>query len=121
MLLRTAILTLLIPAMCRAGDPKRDRHGDPLPDGAIARLGTVQAHPFCKTVAFSPDGRTIITTGLTTIRHWDIDTGRLRTLFSRPTGGDTRQSIAANGRTLARLGQNRLEILDAERNQFLHI
>src|SRR5262245_12422819 len=120
MLLRAAILTLVLAAACRAGEPKRDRHGDPLPGGAIARLGTVQAHPFCKTVAFSADGRTIITTGETTVRHWDIATGRVRRLLSLPRADEERQTISANGKTLVKFVKNRLEVRDVEQNRLLH-
>lgn len=36
-----------------------DLYGDPLPSGAIARLGTVR-YPFLHPIAFAPDSRTII-------------------------------------------------------------
>src|SRR5258708_1383046 len=40
-----------------------DRNGDPLPEGAIARLGTIRlrhSYRFGSTVVFSPDGKTLL-------------------------------------------------------------
>ena len=64
----------------QAGKPHVDLHGDPLPKGAVARLGTVrfrQPGPVC-SVAFSPDGKVIAATseGKNIVVLWDRATGR---------------------------------------------
>jgi WD40 repeat protein len=43
--------------------PRADIHGDPLPDGALARLGTLRFQPqgWVRAAALSPDGRTVAT------------------------------------------------------------
>jgi WD40 repeat protein len=49
------------PAPKREEPARTDRYGDPLPPGAIARLGTTRLQQECDVgvVAFSPDGRMI--------------------------------------------------------------
>jgi WD40 repeat protein len=70
--------------------PQRtDRNGDPLPEGAIARLGTPRlVNPFAQTLAFLPDGKTLaVATGGTTggtLRLWAIGSGRERRRFTPP-------------------------------------
>ena len=68
-----------------AAKPRVDIHGDPLPAGAVARLGTVRfRHPgSVRLVAFSPDGRLIaaVSDGQATVIIWERTTGRkLRTI-----------------------------------------
>jgi WD40 repeat protein len=67
------------PPAHEARQPRVDRFGDPLPDGAIARLGTIRLRPGNGTdVTFSPDGKSLITCGTDlTVRTWDLSTGRL--------------------------------------------
>ena len=58
--------------------PRRDLHGDPLPAGAIQRLGTTRFRPGGQiyALAVSPDGKWAVTGGQGTVRFWDIATGR---------------------------------------------
>jgi RNA polymerase sigma factor (sigma-70 family) len=54
-----------------------DAHGDPLPEGAVARLGTVRFN-HCDglhSLLFSPDGRTILSLGSGWLSRWDAATG----------------------------------------------
>jgi WD40 repeat protein len=55
--------------------------GDPMPEGAIARLGTLRLRQPSRSiagVALSPDGKFIVTTGDDTmaVRVWDAGTGK---------------------------------------------
>src|SRR5262245_3340583 len=58
-------------------EPRTDLHGDPLPDRAIARFGTVRYRvgpvgPY----ALSPDGTTLAVEGDSAVTLWDMDTGK---------------------------------------------
>jgi RNA polymerase sigma factor (sigma-70 family) len=55
-----------------------DRSGDPLPDGAIARIGTTRFRhgDFIHSVAFAADGKRLLSYGFDGIRVWDAATGQ---------------------------------------------
>jgi RNA polymerase sigma factor (sigma-70 family) len=58
--------------------PAVDRRGDPLPPGAIARLGTVRLRQgeAVAHLAFSADGKTLTATADRFVRFWDVGSGR---------------------------------------------
>jgi RNA polymerase sigma factor (sigma-70 family) len=84
--------------------PRLDRYGDPLPPGALARLGTVrwrQNGPVT-FLAYSGDGKTLASSGVKTFHVWEATTGRLFRQF--PLGGKEGAScfaIAPDGKLLA--------------------
>jgi WD40 repeat protein len=55
---------------------KADRYGDPLPPGAVARLGTVRLRG--SAAVFTPDSKTIATARDHQVHIWDVKTGGLR-------------------------------------------
>jgi WD40 repeat protein len=60
-----------------ANAARTDRHGDPLPQGALLRLGTVRYRAGeVNDAALSPDGKTLATASETVITLWDLATGR---------------------------------------------
>jgi WD40 repeat protein len=61
-------------------EPAADVHGDPLPAGAMARLGTVRLRhgEVVNIVAFLPDGKTLLTVdGDGVVRQWDLSSSKL--------------------------------------------
>jgi WD40 repeat protein len=95
-----------------SGPLRADRLGDPLPDGAVARLGSGrwwnagEVH----SLAFSPDGRTLIAGGTLpefpgrvgdAIRGWDVVTGKLLYHVGWRAGGVTALALSPDGKILA--------------------
>jgi WD40 repeat protein len=83
---------------------RKDKYGDPLPQGVVARFGTLRLRQ-CGPVVFSSDGRHIITAGGESGRQvvfWDGQTGKeLRRL---PVGASIlRLQLSPDGKRLAAL------------------
>jgi WD40 repeat protein len=77
--LACVVLALAAAASGAADAPRTDAHGDPLPDGALARLGTVRwrASGNIALTAFLPDGKSVLTLGTDyVVQVWDRDTGK---------------------------------------------
>src|SRR5438093_43970 len=59
-------------ALCASQD------GDPLPMGAILRMGTARFKPqdMVACIVFSPDGKTLASAGGHAVHLWDVASGR---------------------------------------------
>ncbi|HEX2474789.1 MAG TPA: WD40 repeat domain-containing protein, partial [Lacipirellulaceae bacterium] len=87
-----------------------DQYLDPLPQGAIARLGTVRYRHsgWYKRMAFLPDGETfLVGTGDNTLRAWNAATGKL--VHELDLAGYRLQAfcLAPSGELLATLSHKR--------------
>jgi WD40 repeat protein len=74
--------TLLLHYIQGPNYPSRvDYYGEPLPRGAIARMGTIRMRgpnlPFGPTTALSPNGKILATGGSEHIRLWEFPSGKL--------------------------------------------
>jgi RNA polymerase sigma factor (sigma-70 family) len=85
-----------------------DRYGDPLPDGAIARLGTTRFRHggAIGSLYFTPDGKTLVTCGLWDgIRIWDVASGRQIRRIEEQTSGNRPLTLSPDGKWLAILSR----------------
>jgi WD40 repeat protein len=81
-----------------------DRAGDPLPGGALARLGTVRFRhgEYVHCAVFTRDGKTLITTGAdAVIRLWEVPTGRPLRQLEGHRGWVGNLALSRDGSTLA--------------------
>ncbi|HTU88539.1 MAG TPA: PQQ-binding-like beta-propeller repeat protein, partial [Gemmataceae bacterium] len=100
--------TLLTVCTASASDapkekqPRRDLFGDPLPPGAIARLGTMRLR-YAACMAFSPDGKVVATAQGRTVHLWEAATGKQMRRFSTPPSMGWAHTVAfsPDGRIVA--------------------
>ncbi len=67
-----------LPKLVAEKQVRTDRYGDPLPPGAVARLGTLRLYhgQSVDRVTFSSDGKLVVSTAKDGNCLWDVDTGR---------------------------------------------
>ncbi len=94
-----------------------DLYGDPLPEGAIARMGSIQLrHAGQSDFIVLPDSKTILTAGGQVVRFWDIASGRLvrQVKLQGPFAPGRSATPSPDGKILAGLDQNKLVFWDID-------
>jgi RNA polymerase sigma factor (sigma-70 family) len=86
----------------RPKGPASDLHGDPLPPGALARLGTVRFRPPMGTtsLAFLPGDTTLLTVGGSSFSVWEVATGKELRRFNFK-GSSSTFALAPGGKAVA--------------------
>ncbi|MFL5339374.1 MAG: WD40 repeat domain-containing protein [Gemmataceae bacterium] len=108
---------LLAAATAAAESPAVDRLGDPLPDHALARIGSTRLRHggFIEAVAMSPDGRLIASRGHDkVVRVWEVATGRQVREFPAPQWGAYALTFSPDGKRLAMAVQTVLAVARSE-------
>ncbi len=107
---RAILFLVLAYAPCTNAEPFLERNpaprlvdqfGDPLPTGAIARLGSTRLrHPGLIDFTLLADGKSVVSIGADRqVRWWDLETGRLIRLKQFDTG--KLRAISADGQWVA--------------------
>jgi WD40 repeat protein len=101
---------------------RTDRYGDPLPDGAIARCGTIRwRHADGFFVAYGHDGKTMLSVGRTEVRIWDLTTGRVIRRIDTGAKDNDVVAISNDGKLLAIVKDFRIiKIFDVETGKETH-
>jgi WD40 repeat protein len=89
--------------------PRTDLHGDPLPPGVVARLGSSRLRHFggVFAFAFTPDGKAIVSGGGDkTLRFWDAETGKEKRQLRCDSSSVTHLAFTPDGKTLAVVTSN---------------
>ena len=86
-----------------------DRHGDPLPEGAVARLGTTRFRSggWINAVRFTPDSRSVCSIGMDAVHFFDATSGKRLRHFPAPAArGLGYGTLSPDGTLIATVGGN---------------
>jgi WD40 repeat protein len=118
-----ALATLLGAQRSDAKGPKLDDNGDPTPEQALARFGTIRfSHggKWVLAVAFSPDGKTLAAVSPGELILWETATGKPLRRLAGPMHGGWSLDFSPDGKTLASLTSGSVSVWDVATGDHLY-
>jgi PQQ-like domain len=121
-MIRPVLAVLCLTALLAAANPPRvDIHGEPLPDGALARFGTFHFRiGRVSEWALSPAGKTLAVEDEKDLSLWDVETGRVLRVATPDNPPSICLRFSPDGKQLARLVNGQLYVLDAATGKELY-
>ncbi|HYV34767.1 MAG TPA: WD40 repeat domain-containing protein, partial [Gemmataceae bacterium] len=114
-----------LQAAAKSGQQKtpllKDKYGDPLPKGALARLGTLRLRTGASDMVVSADGKNLITAAGGTVCRLDAATGLVLDTKHLSATPATSSRLSPDGKTLAVPEGNGLALYDIASSKRLHI
>jgi WD40 repeat protein len=118
------LLALILSPAAPAFDENRavDLQGDPLPAGALARMGSVRLRHGVLALAFAPDGKTLASAGGDhLIRIWDVSSGKELRQLRGHAYFVTSVAFSADGKSLVSASRDgTLRVWQAADGKLLH-
>ncbi|HEY7315336.1 MAG TPA: sigma-70 family RNA polymerase sigma factor [Gemmataceae bacterium] len=110
------------PLHAKQVEARRDSQGDPLPPGALLRLGTIRFRPGgqVQSLAFLPGGKAIVSTGFKGIYFWDAATGKELRRIKLSSEGVGPFTLSSDGKILAALCEGAIQLWEASTGKELH-
>lgn len=112
----TAVGVGMLANQTRSEQPRTDWYVDPLPPGALARLGSIRLRHVSATVAFSAGGKTLISAGADgMLRFWEPVSGKeiRRVRVQAADASAFPQVFAADAETVAGLTSQDIYVWDS--------
>jgi WD40 repeat protein len=106
---RWVLVGLVLATEVRAAPPRTDSAGDPLPPGAVARLGTLRLRHTHQVyaVAFSPTSNLLASAGVDhVVRLWDPTTGKQKRRLVGHRGIIEALAFSPDGKVLVTLARD---------------
>jgi WD40 repeat protein len=127
---RTSVVASAPRAGPEAKGGRVDSYGDPLPEGAVARLGSrrLRHDGPVESIAFAPDGKTFVAADASrfqeesgTVRLWDAATGRQIRVYAKGVLGFHEARFSSDGKAVAAVqGDDTIYLWEAASGRELH-
>jgi RNA polymerase sigma factor (sigma-70 family) len=98
-----------------------DLYGDPLPEGAVMRLGTLKLREAGSELALTSDGKTLVALrGDKYVHFWDVESGELKEKKEITAGSGFGRVLSPDGKWLAVPAKSGVQLFDVQTGMLAH-